>query len=159
VFGKEVIQLYIEDIESYLPRPKKELAAFKKVSLAPNETKTITFELTKKDFSVYSSSHHDFLVEEGMFNLSIGRNVRDIELTKKIEITTKELFRNDLTLAHPLKNFFIYKPHKANKISTKYREFPWYEIEEPALRVLKRIKKEYNLTDLEFKNMLDDLMK
>lgn len=158
LFGKEVVQLYIEDIESYLPRPKKELAAFKKISLDPNETKTITFELTKKDFSVYSTSHHDFKVEAGEFMLHIARNVRDIELTKKIEILTDDIFRNDLTLNHPFKNFVIYKPLKALEITSKYRDFPWYEIEEPALRILKRIKTEFHLTDVEFQNMLDELM-
>ena len=45
--GKEVIQLYVRDVESSVIRPEKELKGFEKVELKPGEEKTVTFELDK----------------------------------------------------------------------------------------------------------------
>ncbi|CBK62920.1 Beta-glucosidase-related glycosidases [Alistipes shahii WAL 8301] len=44
--GAEVVQLYIGDEQSSLPRPVKELKGFQKVSLNPGQTRTVTFEIT-----------------------------------------------------------------------------------------------------------------
>src|SRR5690606_7391195 len=41
--GQEVVQLYIHDVKSSVPRPVKELKAFEKVSLKAGETKTVKF--------------------------------------------------------------------------------------------------------------------
>jgi len=157
--GKEVVQIYVEDIESYYPHPKKELVAYKKLNLKPNETKTVKFSLDENAFNVYSMMHHDFKVEPGEFNIHVAKNVNEVVLSIKVTYTTKEPFITELSLAHPLKNFGLYKKEQAEKIINKYRAFPWYEIEEPTLRVLKRIKKEFKLTDIEFQDMLDELLK
>ena len=45
VAGKEVVQLYVSDLESSLPRPVKELKGFQKVFLQPGEEKEICFSL------------------------------------------------------------------------------------------------------------------
>jgi len=45
VGGKEVVQLYVSDRGAPTPRPPKELKAFTKITLAPGETKTVTFTL------------------------------------------------------------------------------------------------------------------
>ncbi|MCP4763808.1 MAG: hypothetical protein GY870_18700, partial [archaeon] len=41
--GKEIIQVYVRDIESSVLRPDKELKNFNKIELKPNETKTVEF--------------------------------------------------------------------------------------------------------------------
>ena len=46
--GQEVVQLYISDKKSSLPRPVKELKGFQKVKLAPGETKEVTFTIDKE---------------------------------------------------------------------------------------------------------------
>ena len=46
--GKEVVQLYVSDVESTVIRPVKELKGFEKVGLVPGETKTVTFTLDKR---------------------------------------------------------------------------------------------------------------
>lgn len=38
--GSEIVQMYISDLKSSLPRPVKELKGFSKVSLEPGETKS-----------------------------------------------------------------------------------------------------------------------
>ena len=45
--GEEVVQLYLHDLVASVARPVKELKDFKKISLKPGETQTITFTLTK----------------------------------------------------------------------------------------------------------------
>ncbi|MBO8444766.1 MAG: glycoside hydrolase family 3 C-terminal domain-containing protein, partial [Bacteroidetes bacterium] len=51
--GKEVVQLYISDRKSSLPRPVKELKGFRKISLVPGETKTVSFTISADALSFY----------------------------------------------------------------------------------------------------------
>ncbi len=44
VAGDEVVQLYIRDVVSSVTRPVKELKGFQRISLAPGETRTVTFD-------------------------------------------------------------------------------------------------------------------
>ena len=50
VEGMETAQLYVQDMESSLPRPLKELKGFKKINLKPGESSTVEIKLSKKDF-------------------------------------------------------------------------------------------------------------
>lgn len=146
VVGKETVQLYISDRDSYYPMPRKELKQFTKIELQPNETKTVTFTLTKKDFAIYSVDHKDFEVEGGFFEILIGKNVSDICLKQQVLYKKEGLIRTSLTLDHTLKTFAIYKHEAYLKIETTYRTFPWYEIEQPAIRVLKRLQREFDIS-------------
>lgn len=86
--GKEVVQLYVEDIESSVIRPAKELKGFEKVSLEPGETKTVTFTLDKRAFAYWSTAIHDWHVETGEFNILIGKSSRNIVCSKTITVTS-----------------------------------------------------------------------
>ncbi len=48
--GKEIVQLYVRDIEHSVIRPEKELKEFCKVELAPGQEATVKFVLDKKGF-------------------------------------------------------------------------------------------------------------
>jgi beta-glucosidase len=156
--GKEVIQLYIHDRESFYPVPYKELKQFKKIDLESQETKTVTFTLTRKDFEIYAVDHHGFAVEAGEFTIMIGKNVNEIMVSDTIIYNTDYPIRTNLTLQHTLKMFSIYKKEAFEKIVTTYRDFPWYEIEEPAQRVLNRIRKQYHLDEQTFQNIVTSLL-
>ncbi len=52
VAGKEVVQVYVRDVQAKVARPEKELKAFRKVALQPGETQTVTFTLDREAFSV-----------------------------------------------------------------------------------------------------------
>lgn len=86
VFGKEIVQLYVQDVESSVIRPIKELKGFEKVSLEPNQTKTVTFTLDKRSFAYYNTDIKDWHVETGVFNILIGKSSRDIVLSKSVEV-------------------------------------------------------------------------
>jgi beta-glucosidase len=76
--GKEVVQLYVRDLESSLVRPPKELKGFRKVSLAPGETTTVTLSLTAKELSYYDPAQQGWVAEPGEFEILIGSSSRDI---------------------------------------------------------------------------------
>jgi beta-glucosidase len=55
LIGDDVVQLYVKPVNSTVPRRVKDLRAFARISLAPNEMKTVTFTLGPRDFSVYET--------------------------------------------------------------------------------------------------------
>ncbi|MCI5639664.1 MAG: fibronectin type III-like domain-contianing protein, partial [Lachnospiraceae bacterium] len=86
VAGAEVVQLYVKNPIVYEIRPEKELRAFEKVFLAPGETKTVHFTLTKRAFTYYETRIHDWYAESGDYEILIGASSRDIRLAQTITI-------------------------------------------------------------------------
>lgn len=76
--GSEVIQIYVQDVESSVERPPKELVGFEKVWLKPNEKKTVSVLIKTEDLSFYDITTHDWKIENGKFNLLVGRSSRNI---------------------------------------------------------------------------------
>jgi beta-glucosidase len=76
--GSEVVQLYISDLKSYLPRPVKELKAFEKVSLAPGQEKEVTFTVDKNSLCFFDADLHEWVAEKGGFEALIGASSTDI---------------------------------------------------------------------------------
>ena len=84
--GKEIVQLYIGDQESALERPVKELKGFKKVALAPGETKTVTFEIEKDMLKYYDPAQRGWILEKGKFTAYVGAASDDIRTTIEFAI-------------------------------------------------------------------------
>ena len=74
----EIVQLYIRDVKSRLPRPSKELQGFSKVFLEPGETKTVQLSIDKHSVGYYDTSLQSWIAEEGAFNVLIGASSADI---------------------------------------------------------------------------------
>ena len=83
--GSEVIQLYIQDVESSVERPFKELKGFKKVELKSKERSTVNFDISKDDLSFYNETLQEWIIEKGEFNILIGSSSRDIRLQGKFK--------------------------------------------------------------------------
>lgn len=79
--GKETVQLYISDEKSSLPRPLKELKAFRKVSIAPGETKEVSFKVSADDLKFFDDKAHEWVAEPGKFKALIGSSSADIRAT------------------------------------------------------------------------------
>lgn len=86
VYGGEVVQVYVNDASSSVPRPVKELKSFKKVFLQPGEEKTISFSLGPDAFAYYDASRHDWVVEPGEFKILIGTSSKNINFEIPINI-------------------------------------------------------------------------
>jgi beta-glucosidase len=86
VRGKEVVQLYVKDLEASVNRPPKELKGFIKVDLEPGEEKTVTFTLDKRSFAYYSTQLGDWYAESGIYEILIGKSSREIVLKASVEL-------------------------------------------------------------------------
>lgn len=76
--GKEVVQLYISDLKSSLPRPPKELKGFRKIELQPGKTGEVVFELDERAFSFFDPLLKKWRWEPGEFEIGVGSSSRDI---------------------------------------------------------------------------------
>lgn len=84
--GAEVVQLYISDLKSSLPRPVKELKGFSKVKLAPGETKEVTFTFGKDALSFFDDTRHEWVAETGKFEAVIAASAMDIKSKVPFEL-------------------------------------------------------------------------
>lgn len=96
--GKEVVQLYVSDVQSSIVRPVRELKGFEKVFLKPGESKKIMFKLDKRSFAFYNEAVHDWSVEEGDFIISLGSSSRDIRLQANVFVSSDDTIPYLLTL-------------------------------------------------------------
>ena len=81
--GSEVVQLYVSDVKSSLPRPLKELKAFKKVFLQSGETQNVTLTIDVDALSFYDDSKQNWVAEPGDFVALIGTS--SDHLTSKVK--------------------------------------------------------------------------
>lgn len=84
--GAEVVQLYIGDEQSSLPRPVKELKGFQKVSLNPGQTRTVTFEIAPGMLQYYDDAKGAWVAEPGAFTAYVGAASDDIRGTVEFEL-------------------------------------------------------------------------
>ncbi|EPG1112413.1 fibronectin type III-like domain-contianing protein, partial [Listeria monocytogenes] len=78
IAGKEVIQVYLQDVTASISRPVKELKAFEKVALQAGEEKTVTFELTSEAFSFYNHQLEK-VQEPGLHRIFVGTSSEDVD--------------------------------------------------------------------------------
>ena len=77
--GQEVVQLYIADKKSSLPRPLKELKGFKKIKLTPGESKEVSFVIDKEALSFFDDTKHAWIAEPGKFEAIIAASAADVK--------------------------------------------------------------------------------
>jgi beta-glucosidase len=76
--------LYVDDIEAYVSRPQRELKGIAKLRIEAGERATAAFPLAKEAFAFWDVARHDWIVEPGEFELSVGASSRDIRSSKRI---------------------------------------------------------------------------
>ena len=76
IAGKEVVQLYVQDVVGSTTRPIKELKGFKKVFFEANETKTVKFQLKTEDLKVLDENLIT-KIEKGEFEVWVGSSSRE----------------------------------------------------------------------------------
>ena len=92
--GMETVQLYIRDLFSSVTRPVLELKGYKKVNVAPGETKRVTFSLALDDFAFYDREMK-YKAEEGDFNILVGNAANLAKLKKTTIQLTKNIYINE----------------------------------------------------------------
>ncbi|MEK3826907.1 glycoside hydrolase family 3 C-terminal domain-containing protein [Paenibacillus sp. FSL K6-1558] len=90
--GKEIVQLYVSDVESTVIRPDRELKAFAKVALEAGESKIVHFTLNKRSFAYYNVDMKDWHVETGEFGIQLGSSSRDIRMQTRVSVESTATF-------------------------------------------------------------------
>lgn len=81
--GDEIVQFYIRDMKASVARPVKELKHFERISLAPGESKTVSFTITPENLKFYNSAL-EYVAEPGEFRVMAGpdsRRLRTLSFT------------------------------------------------------------------------------
>jgi beta-glucosidase len=86
VAGDEVVQLYIRDEYASTPRPVKELKGYQRITLNPNEERTVTFHLPVDQLAFYDENL-ELTLEAGRILVMVGSSSEDIRLCGEFEIT------------------------------------------------------------------------
>jgi beta-glucosidase len=86
VVGKEIVQIYVEPVQSKVIRPMRELREFAKIKLEAHETKTITFRLSNRAFSYYNTQINDWYAEPGEYLIYAAASSRDLREKLRIRI-------------------------------------------------------------------------
>jgi beta-glucosidase len=87
--GDEVVQLYAKHLNSAIERPIKELRGFQRITLQPNETRTVQLTLRGTDLTYWDVGKHSFVVEPGSVRLMLGNSSADVRLEKTIVVREK----------------------------------------------------------------------
>jgi len=84
--GDEVVQLYVRYPHSAVPRPRRDLRGFRRVTLGPGESRTITFPLTASAFRYWDADAHRWAVENGPVVVEVGASSGDIRLERGVAV-------------------------------------------------------------------------
>lgn len=87
--GETVVQVYVSKEDSNIIRPPQQLKAFAKVSLAPDESKTITMTMNDHAFKHYDVESDAWETEAGQYTINVGFSSRDIHLKAVVECEGK----------------------------------------------------------------------
>ena len=71
-YGKPVLSAKVGDDKASVLRPVKELKGFEKVTLAPGETRDVTFTVTPEMLAFFDADAHAWRTEPGTFTLYLG---------------------------------------------------------------------------------------
>lgn len=81
--GDEVVQLYLDDVESTVVTPPLMLKGFERIHLKAGESRTVTFALGYDEFKLMDI-RYNWTVEPGRFRILVGASSRDIRLEGEI---------------------------------------------------------------------------
>jgi beta-glucosidase len=88
--GKEVLQLYVENNESSVDKPLRELRQFDKIDLDVNEEKEVSFVLDESDFSYYDVYMKKFTMNRGFYKIQIAKDAEHVLLETIVECAKNE---------------------------------------------------------------------
>ncbi|KZV82078.1 hypothetical protein EXIGLDRAFT_702987 [Exidia glandulosa HHB12029] len=78
--GKEVVQVYLTDVQSSVVTPNQFLGGFQKVDLAAGQAKDVTIPISVENLAVWTLQN-SFVVEAGVFVVKIGNSAQSFAST------------------------------------------------------------------------------
>ncbi|MFE0675189.1 glycoside hydrolase family 3 C-terminal domain-containing protein [Streptomyces sp. NPDC058867] len=76
----EVVQLYTRAVDPSVPRPRRELLAHRRITLAPGERAEVTFEVPLSAFEFWDVAHGRPHLDPGPYELLVGGSSEDVRL-------------------------------------------------------------------------------
>lgn len=86
VTADEVVQLYTRAVAPSVPRPRRALAAHRRVRLDPGATTGVTFELSLSVLEFWDVACGRRRLEPGAYDLLVGASSEDIRLAETVEL-------------------------------------------------------------------------
>lgn len=86
VAGKEVVQLYVSEINPIISRPLRELKRFAKIALNPGETKRVNFTLDKRSFAHFNTSLNTWHVSDNQYRIEIAKSCEKIVVSSIVKM-------------------------------------------------------------------------
>jgi len=84
--GDEVVQLYVKHLNSGVDRPLKELKAFRRVTLAPGQTRTVVLPLKAETLAYWDMARQRWEVEADQVSLMVGSSSADVKSDKTVTV-------------------------------------------------------------------------
>ncbi|AHG88100.1 glycoside hydrolase family 3 domain protein [Gemmatirosa kalamazoonensis] len=84
--GDEVVQLYVRHAGSKVERPIKDLRGYRRVSLKPGETRTVSFPLAARSLAYWNTERHAWAVESEPVELQVGGSSADVRVTRTLAV-------------------------------------------------------------------------
>ena len=81
--GDEVAQLYVRNTGASVVQPERQLMAFKRITLEPDETRTVTFLFKDIDLNIVNDNMQ--WATEGQYEFLIGSSSTDIRLSQQLK--------------------------------------------------------------------------
>lgn len=72
-----VAQVYLHQRSGSASRPVGQLEGFRRISLKPGETQTVSFELGKSELGFCSPQTGSFAVEASTFDIGVGKDLTE----------------------------------------------------------------------------------
>ena len=85
--GSEICQCYLHRQDSAAFQAEQELVGFARVTLQPGETKQVILKFSRREFCFYSTAAGAFVLENGNYELRVGRSSRDLPLSGQLTVT------------------------------------------------------------------------
>ena len=89
--GAEVVEVYVSAPRSELHKPLREMKGFTKVYLEANESKKVSIVLDKEELKYWDIEENRFVLEDGEYDIQIGKNARDIVLSEKVVVKGEKI--------------------------------------------------------------------
>jgi len=89
IAGDEVVQLYVQHMGSKVARPRKDLRGYRRITLAPGETRTVSLPLPAASLAYWNADTHGWVVESEPVKLQVGSSSADIRLEATVNVVGK----------------------------------------------------------------------
>jgi beta-glucosidase len=114
--GSEVVQVYIRDVVSSVPRPVKELRGFAKVHLEPGASTVVEVTVGPDALAYWDSRARAWVVEPGRFEVLIGSSSSDIRAVLPFDVVDTGTTVSHLDEMSPLQDWLQDRTTRASTI-------------------------------------------